>query len=638
LLHLKNRFGNGGAMDAWELLDANGIKLDNYGLGEHPGPCPRCSHLRQPRHQKLKCLSVKIDEHGACWHCNHCGWCGPSKETFGAIYHYPGFQKVRHRSGHEPRFHIRHRNGNGWQPGAGGADTGKLYRFEEAEEAIALGYRIAIVEGEKDANSLWMLGIPATCSPHGASEPGDKSKWTEKHSEQLRGADVIIFNDNDPSGYAHADATCRSLAGIAKRICRLDLALHWPGMPASADVSDWLAKGHTREELDALIEQAPDYIAKQGPLLDYVDISKWIGAPVPVREWAALNRIPARNVTVLSGTGGIGKTILAMMLAAAIVLARDWFGIMPEPGPVMFWSGEEPEEEMHRRFADIIEHLNAIYPGTSYRDLIDGGLHLIDMAGKDAMLAVPDRNGRMQPTSLFELLLAEAKRIKPKLVILDNRNKVYGGNISNPTQVSEFLTMLHGFAIAADTTILLILHPSVSGIAASKDSAHQGLAGAMNWHDLPRGRMYFEKIKADDDREIDKDIRALACKKNNYGPDDETITLRWKTGTHGSGVFVVDAKPGSIEKMAADSKADEFFLISLQRLCEQNRGPFSHKPKSNNYAPTAFAGLPEAKAAGIKKIDLIQALERLIDGKRIIIETYGPPSRKATKLVIPSAT
>jgi hypothetical protein len=41
--------------------------------------------------------------------------------------------------------------------------------------------------------------------------------------------------------------------------------------------------------------------------LVYVDISKWINAPVPQRRWAVLNRIPAKNTTVLSGTGGTGK-------------------------------------------------------------------------------------------------------------------------------------------------------------------------------------------------------------------------------------------------------------------------------------------------------------------------------------------
>jgi RecA-family ATPase len=365
------------------------------------------------------------------------------------------------------------------------------------------------------------------------------------------------------------------------------------------------------------------------PPLVYVDIAKWIGAPVPQRLWAVLNRIPANNVTVLSGTGGIGKTIIAMLLAAAIVLGREWFGVMPEQGPVIFVSGEEPEQEMHRRFADIVQHLDV-----SYQDLIDGGLHLIDKAGRNAMLACPGPNGVLITTPFLKQLAADAQRLKPKLVILDNRNMVYGGNINDPTQVSDFINTMHGFAIDADTSVLLLLHPSMAGMAATLDSSHQGLAGAMNWHDLPRGRMYFNRVKTDDDKEIDKDLRQLVCKKNNYGPDDETITLRWKTGTNGSGVFVMEPKPGSLEAMATTQKAEEFFLSSLQRLNDQNRGPFSHKKQSNNYAPKAFAELPEAKAAGVRKTALAQAMDRLINTKKITIQPYGPPSRDNHKLVI----
>ena len=61
------------------------------------------------------------------------------------------------------------------------------------------------------------------------------------------------------AGYAHADAICKLSLGVAARVRMLDFSPHWPGMPKGADISDWLAKGHTREELDTLIEQAPDY-------------------------------------------------------------------------------------------------------------------------------------------------------------------------------------------------------------------------------------------------------------------------------------------------------------------------------------------------------------------------------------------
>jgi RecA-family ATPase len=394
----------------------------------------------------------------------------------------------------------------------------------------------------------------------------------------------------------------------------------------------------TRGQINDVFENFGDDTQEPTPEpLVFVDMSKWIGKPVPQRRWAVLNRIPANNVTVLSGTGGTGKTIIAMQLAAATVLdPGDWFGAVPEHGPVIFLSAEEPEDEMWRRFADITEHLGARDEAgrrAKYQDLIDGGLHLIDKAGRNAMLARPGPRGVLEPTALYNQLLAEARRGRPKLVILDNRNRVYGGNINDPTQVSDFISMMHGFAIDADTSVLLILHPSIAGMAAAADSSHQGLAGAMNWHDLPRGRMYFNRVKTDDDKEIDKDLRQLVCKKNNYGPDDETLTLRWKTGTNGSGVFVMEPKPGSLEKLAADTKVDDLFLTWLQRLNDQNRGPFSHKKTSNNYAPKILADLPEIKAAGIKKPALAQAMGRLLDAKKLAVELYGSPSREASKLV-----
>jgi putative DNA primase/helicase len=155
---------------------------------------------------------------------------------------------------------MRRPDGNGgWINNTKGVDTNLLYRSDEVKEAIALGRRIAIVEGEKDADNLWAIGVPATCNAHGASEPDKKPKWTKKHSEQLRGASIVVLNDNDPPGRAHADVTCNLSVGVAERICRLDLAPHWPEIQEGGDVSDWLAAGHSREELDALIEKARDW-------------------------------------------------------------------------------------------------------------------------------------------------------------------------------------------------------------------------------------------------------------------------------------------------------------------------------------------------------------------------------------------
>jgi hypothetical protein len=268
-------------MTPQELLAANKIILESTASGRYYTTCPECSHQRSTdAHRKLKCLGVTIDGDRVHWGCNHCGWSGPGKGDggngkdgeFAATYDYRDargvlqFQKVRNPPGSKNRFFLRRPDGrDGWINDVKGVDTSLLYRIDEVTKAIVLGRRIAVVEGEKDADNLWRIGIPATCNAHGASLPGKTPKWTKKHSEQLRGGDIVVFNDNDLSGYEHAEATCRLSHGVAAQVCRLDLAPHWLGMPRSTDVSDWLKAGHTKEQLDALIDAAPEWSRDEPP-------------------------------------------------------------------------------------------------------------------------------------------------------------------------------------------------------------------------------------------------------------------------------------------------------------------------------------------------------------------------------------
>ena len=256
---------------AQETLIKHGISLDSYKAGRHYTFCPKCSHTRSQPHQKNKVLGITIGEDGSvCWGCNHCAWTGPEKGSgepqerqtyvYSDATSKPRFRKVRNLPGREPRFWLERADGRGgWIKGTKDVDTKIIYRLDEVQKAVAEGRIIASCEGEKDVDNLWALGIAATCNAHGASEPGRRSKWTKAHSEQLSGADIVVLGDNDAAGYEHAEATCKLSLGIAKRVRRLDLAEHWPEIPKGGDVSDWLALGHTRAELEALIAGAPDY-------------------------------------------------------------------------------------------------------------------------------------------------------------------------------------------------------------------------------------------------------------------------------------------------------------------------------------------------------------------------------------------
>jgi hypothetical protein len=256
-----------------DLLAKNGIRLESMVPGRYYTTCPQCSPGRKKA--RAECLGVTIGADGSAnWGCNHCNWTGPTKGNGAAkleltTYTYRDregailFRKVRNLPGREPRFWLQKADGNGgWIKGAGGVDTKIIYRADEVAKAIEAGRTIAVVEGEKDADSLCKLGIAATCSAHGAHDPTkrQKPKWYATHSEQLRGADLVVFNDNDSAGYEHADATCKLSLGVARRVRRLDLARHWPDIPKGGDVSDWLEKGGgTEARLRELIEQAPEY-------------------------------------------------------------------------------------------------------------------------------------------------------------------------------------------------------------------------------------------------------------------------------------------------------------------------------------------------------------------------------------------
>lgn len=119
-----------------------------------------------------------------------------------------------------------------------------LYRLPELREAVAAGRRVYLPEGEKDVETLLSLGLAATTNYGGADG------WKAAYAEELAGAEVVTFPDNDPAGEKHADAVVRSLSGKAKTVRVLRL----PGLPPKGDVSDWVEAGGTREDLEAMAE------------------------------------------------------------------------------------------------------------------------------------------------------------------------------------------------------------------------------------------------------------------------------------------------------------------------------------------------------------------------------------------------
>ena len=109
---------------------------------------------------------------------------------------------------------------------------------------------VLVVEGEKDADTLIAMGLPAT------TNAGGSKKWQDSYSNVLVGKDVVLLPDNDDVGRSHIDIIGRSLSGKVKSLRVLALSKIEKG-----DVTDWVEKeGGTKAKLLERLKSAERWV------------------------------------------------------------------------------------------------------------------------------------------------------------------------------------------------------------------------------------------------------------------------------------------------------------------------------------------------------------------------------------------
>jgi RecA-family ATPase len=259
--------------------------------------------------------------------------------------------------------------------------------------------------------------------------------------------------------------------------------------------------------------------------------------------------------------------------------------------------------------------------GVPLTDMARAGLHVTSWAGEHAVLAVAAKNGKIEPTPRYRQLLEMASDIRPKMIGIASSANVFAGNENDRAQVQQFMSMLTRIAVAADGALTLISHPSVTGMA--NDS---GISGSTQWHNAVRGRAYLTDVKPTEGAPEDPTLRDLVFKKNNYGPQQESIRLRWQNG------MFLPADSAKVTQAERETIAREVFLGLLRRFTRENRNVGEKMGPS--YAPKKFAGELEAQRAGLTKGDLEKAMSQLFQTGAITNEPYGRPSRQSYRLTV----
>ena len=322
--------------------------------------------------------------------------------------------------------------------------------------------------------------------------------------------------------------------------------------------------------------------------------------------------VPDKAVTMLSGDGGVGKSLLAKQLGVAVATGGDWIGLLPEAGAVLYVSAEDDEDEIHRRLADV-----AAGHGLGFEDLAD--FHVLSLAGQDAVMGAPDRSGLVSATPLWRALVDQVELIGPRLLILDNLADVFAGNENSRPEARQFIGLLRAVAIEHALAVLLVAHPSLTGLASGS-----GTSGSTAWSNSVRSRLYLDRAGDGAERDGDPDLRVLRTMKANYAAIGGEIKLRWESGCLRREGYV-----GGYDRATVEAEADRQFLDILAQFTRQGRD-VSPSP-SSSFAPTVFAAQPGN--GGLSRKAFTLAMNRLFAVGKIKVEKFGPPSKQRSRIV-----
>ncbi len=296
-------------------------------------------------------------------------------------------------------------------------DVEKLpYRFPEVIKAMNAGETVYVCEGEKDCDRLASLGLTATTNSGGAG------KWFDL-SKHFKGASVIVFPDNDPpskshpegAGQAHAKQVADSLTGIAASVKIVML----PDLPEKGDVSDWLAAGHTKEELLELIETKVGSCNPSNFILPTF-IKPLCETPITDQEWLIDGFLVDGAISSIFADGGKGKSYIAMYAGVCIALGEPFLKRKVSQGRVVYLDFELSASQQVRRLSAICKGF-----GVELETLNDSLMYFAPGSPE---------NDETEPAQLSEIIPL-IEQVEFKLIIIDSVGVAMSGDGESSSDV-----------------------------------------------------------------------------------------------------------------------------------------------------------------------------------------------------------
>lgn len=275
-----------------------------------------------------------------------------------------------------------------------------------------------------------------------------------------------------------------------------------------------------------------------------------------------LPSLPLGEVGILSGTGGTGKSMLALQLALAVAggpaagfgLGGQPWGGFGKAGKVVFLSAEDKKDRVHERIYSLRKWYCETGPrerewlqrcDNSWESAL-GNLKVYSLAGLGMTLMNSD--GKFSTTwSNWMSKVCKGAR----LVIIDTMRRVHDADENDNGKMSRFLKLIEQIAKESGAAIVILQHENKAGLNSSE--AGQGaIRGASAIVDNARwvARLRHMTVPEAEERGMTDEQRihwaALSVPKANYG---SRITDVWLQRSE-RGVLEMGTPPEAAQKVS----------------------------------------------------------------------------------------
>ena len=289
-------------------------------------------------------------------------------------------------------------------------------------------------------------------------------------------------------------------------------------------INDRLDTVETIDRLNRILNTKPMPPLESAPSIDEVNVYEM---PFLIDGW-----MPANRLTLFTGTGGVGKSYMALQQICGLALGvanhalKQYHGKLDEllketdgafrrePIKVVIASYEEDCMETWKRISRICDWL-----GWPDYEKLTGQIKFIDLkmfgpiwgVEADTHLAI-----RAKMLRIGEWLLEQCNVNEAQLLMLDPSAGVYGANENARESVREFCSYLNGWGQETECATLLIAHPSKS------DDEH---SGSTDWKGSARQLWTLTANSEGKDKEAKKWYQ-FSSTKQNYTVPQEAVYLR----------------------------------------------------------------------------------------------------------------